>query len=135
MSGMKIGDLARKTGLRTSAIRYYEKEALLPPPSRLSGQRRYGMDALGRIQVIKLARQAGFTIAETRLFLSGFSTQTSPAERWRVFAASKLRALDEELTRITTMKTVLETSFRCDCPQLTDCERMMAERRCKSSAA
>jgi DNA-binding transcriptional MerR regulator len=79
MPGMLIGEVARRTGLRPSTIRFYKRVALLPPPARLSKQRRYGLDAVGRLELIKLAVRSGFSIAETREFISGFTRQTPPA--------------------------------------------------------
>ena len=126
MAGMRIGDVARRTGLPVSTIRYYEKAGLLEPPARVSGQRRYYPDILGRIAVVALALRAGFTIAETRLFISGFSPSARPSERWRELAERKLVALDAEATRIAFMKALLEASFPCECPTLDVCERLIA---------
>jgi MerR family transcriptional regulator, redox-sensitive transcriptional activator SoxR len=130
---LPIGKLARLAGLAPSAIRYYEKAGLLPKPARQSGQRRYAPQIASRLRIIQLARDAGFTIAETRTFLSGFSPSTAPAARWRSLAARKLAELDAQQARIARMKGVLETSFRCACPRIEDCERAMTacETRCK----
>jgi DNA-binding transcriptional MerR regulator len=49
---MKIGELARRTGLNASAIRYYEKQGILAPPDRTSGQRLYPGDAVHRVLLI-----------------------------------------------------------------------------------
>ena len=87
MSSLSIGQVARVCGLAPSAIRYYEKAGLLPAPPRRSRQRRYDENVVGRIELIRIARAAGFTIRETRLLLSGFSANVPPAERWRVLAA------------------------------------------------
>src|SRR5580658_8141674 len=110
---MPIGELARVAGLAPSAIRYYEKAGLLPKPGRHSGQRRYGAEAAARLRIIQLARDAGFTIAETRTLLLGFSPATTPAARWRTLAERKLAELDAQSQRITRMKTLLESSFHC----------------------
>jgi MerR family transcriptional regulator, redox-sensitive transcriptional activator SoxR len=126
MPGMLIGEIARRTGLRPSTIRFYEKAALIAPPGRLSKQRRYGLDAVGRLELIKLALRSGFSIAETRDFISGFTGQTPPAARWRAFAERKLVELKAERARIETMEGLLEASFRCDCPSLEVCERFLA---------
>jgi Predicted transcriptional regulators len=53
---LSISDIARVFGLRTSAIRYYEQIAILPPPKRKNGQRRYDNDALFRLAVVQRAR-------------------------------------------------------------------------------
>jgi len=123
MSDMPIGALARVSGLAPSAIRYYESQGLLPKPGRRGGQRRYGAQDLGRLRIIQLARSAGFTIAETRTFLTGFSTTVTPAARWRTLAERKLAEINEQMERCARMKELLESSFHCGCPAVTDCER------------
>jgi MerR family redox-sensitive transcriptional activator SoxR len=123
---MAIGELARAAGLTASAIRYYEQAGLLPRPARQSGQRRYGPEAAARLRIIQLAREAGFTIAETRTFLSGFSQATTPAARWRALAERKLAELEAQSRRIAGMKALLESSFHCGCLRIEDCERAIA---------
>ncbi|HYM43115.1 MAG TPA: MerR family transcriptional regulator [Steroidobacteraceae bacterium] len=123
---MPIGKLARAAGLAPSAIRYYEKAGLLPRPVRQSGQRRYGAQTAARLRIIRLARAAGFTIAETRTFLSGFSPATTPAARWRTLAGRKLAELEAQAQRIARMRQLLESSFHCGCLRIEDCERAIA---------
>ena len=125
MREFSIGEVARATGLRASALRFYEKSGLLPAPPRRSKQRRYDETVFARIQIIRLALQAGFTIGETRMFLSGFSRETPPARRWRVLAARKLDEVNALMERAQQMKLLLETSFDCSCPSLDECERVI----------
>jgi MerR family transcriptional regulator, redox-sensitive transcriptional activator SoxR len=127
--GLLIGEVARRAGLSTSALRYYEKAGLLPPPSRISKRRIYDARVLGRIRVILLALDAGFTIKETKTFLSGFSTTTTPAERWRTLAAKKLTELQAQMTRLTQMQAILQDSFQCQCMRMEDCEKYMPPTR------
>jgi MerR family redox-sensitive transcriptional activator SoxR len=124
--GLLIGEVARRSGLSTSALRYYEKMGLLPAPSRAAKRRIYEANVLGRIRVILLALDAGFTIKETRTFLSGFPTTTTPAERWRALASKKLAEVEARMTRLTQMKSILGNSFRCRCIRMEDCEKYMA---------
>ena len=126
---MTIGDVARVTGLATSAIRYYEQAGLLPPPPRSSKARRYDADAVGRVEVILLARDAGLTIAETRDFLTGSDQSARPAERWREFAQHKMKQLDAEIAQRKRMKALLAASFQCGCVRLEDCERYIGRKR------
>jgi MerR family redox-sensitive transcriptional activator SoxR len=134
MREYSIGEVAREVGLAASALRFYEKEGLLPPPARRSKQRCYDDRVFGRIFVIRAAIDAGFTIGETRLFLSGFSKDTPPAARWRALASRKIVEVDALLARAQQMKSLLETSFHCGCPQLEDCERYIrAARRVRAS--
>jgi MerR family transcriptional regulator, redox-sensitive transcriptional activator SoxR len=68
---MKIGQLADRSGLNSSAIRYYERLGVLSPPHRIGGQRRYASDALDRVLLIRFAGEMGFTLGETKVFLNG----------------------------------------------------------------
>jgi MerR family redox-sensitive transcriptional activator SoxR len=136
MAGLMIGELARQAGVAASALRYYEKVGLLPPPARASKRRQYGRDALGRIRIILLARDAGFSVSETRTFLNGFPAGTTPALRWRAMAKRKIAELDELMARVAQMKLILNASFHCECPKLEDCERLVAARnRCGSDSS
>jgi MerR family transcriptional regulator, redox-sensitive transcriptional activator SoxR len=125
MTGLTIGQVARQAGVATSALRYYEKVGLVPAPARASKQRRYDRTVLGRLRVIKLARDAGFTIQEVRQFLNGFPNSSVPSARWRTMASKKLAELDAMQQRIEQMKSILTASFRCECQRLQDCERWM----------
>jgi MerR family redox-sensitive transcriptional activator SoxR len=120
--GLLIGEVARRAGLSTSALRYYEKAGLLPPPSRVSKRRVYDSKVLGRIRIILLALDAGFTVKETKTFLSGYPVTATPAERWRALASQKLTELDEQMERLTQMKSILSDSFQCACLRVDDCE-------------
>jgi DNA-binding transcriptional MerR regulator len=130
MAGIMIGELARKAGVAPSALRYYEKAGLLPSPARASNRRQYDPKVLGRIRIILLARDAGFSVSETRTFLGGFPIGTKPALRWRVMAKRKIAELDELATRLSQMRSILDASFNCDCTGLEDCERLIAAKAC-----
>jgi MerR family redox-sensitive transcriptional activator SoxR len=134
MREYSIGEVVRETGLAASALRFYEKEGLLPAPPRKSKQRRYDETVFGRIYVIKAALDAGFTIGETRLFLSGFSRETPPAARWHALASRKLDEVNSLMARAQCMKALLETSFHCGCARLEDCERLIRAARRRDSS-
>jgi MerR family redox-sensitive transcriptional activator SoxR len=130
MAGLMIGELARRAGVATSALRYYEKAGLLPSPARASNRRQYEPSALGRIRIILLARDAGFSVSETRTFLNGFPVGTKPALRWRAMAKRKIAELDALTTRLSQMRSILDASFNCECQRLEDCERLIASKTC-----
>jgi len=123
--GMKIGEVARRAGLAPSAIRYYEKSGLMASPPRASRQREYEPAVLGRLAIIQLAREAGFTVRETRLFLSGFSAGTKPSARWQTMARKKITEIDAAIVRNRAMKRLIETSFHCTCSEIEECERVL----------
>jgi MerR family transcriptional regulator, redox-sensitive transcriptional activator SoxR len=119
---MTIGELARRTGVQTSALRYYEEAGVLPPPRRVNGQRRYDPSAVRVVRVLRFAQQAGFTLAEIRTLFHGFGTETPLHERWEALAHEKLRELDEQIARAERMKAAIRTGLGCGCVQLEDCE-------------
>jgi MerR family transcriptional regulator, redox-sensitive transcriptional activator SoxR len=129
MSSMSIGQVAKICGIAPSAIRYYETAGLLPKPVRVSRQRRYGPEMIGRLRLLQVAREAGFTIAETRTFVSGFSESTPPAIRWRILAKRKLGEIDTQIRRLRHMKLLLESGFRCHCLSIEDCARIIGRPR------
>ena len=117
-SNLTIGQVARRAGLQTSAIRYYEAIGLLHEPERVAGQRRYSAEVLDWLVLIEVAQRAGFSLAETRTLLEGFHEGTN--DTWRILATAKLSELDELIARATAMKELLEDGLRCDCLELED---------------
>jgi len=122
-SEMTIGEVARRAGLKPSAIRFYESEGLLPKNTRVSGQRRYEPDVFARLDVIRLARESGFTIGEIRTLLTGFERNTPPSVRWTALATRKLGEVDELIRRAERTKQFLRATLACGCVRLEDCAR------------
>ena len=118
---MTIGQVAGRLGVRPSALRYYERIGLLPPIERVNGQRRYGPAMLSRLAVIDVAKQAGFTMREIGVLLSGFSPSSAPPARWRKLAALKLREIDALLAHTAAMRRLLQEGLRCRCARLDCC--------------
>ncbi len=122
---LRIGEVAKRSGLAASAIRYYESEGLIRKPARRSGQRVYDESVLDQLALIDLAKGAGFTMAEIKKLLSDFARRTPPGERWRQLTAKKLAELDARIAEAERMKTVLRKVMRCHCPTLDDCSRAL----------
>lgn len=120
METVGIGELAGRTGLRPSAIRYYESLGLLTA-NRQGKWRRYTPDAVEHLEVIRMARELGFGIDEIRTLLNGFSPETPPPERWRELAQEKLPQLDGLIRHASAMKRLLEVGLTCSCVRIEDC--------------
>lgn len=116
-----IGDVAKEAGLRPSAIRYYESVGLLPSPARANGRRRYDDSIFGRLALIELAQQAGFTIGEIKTLLHGFSRKTPASARWRALTGRKLEEVEERIRQARRRKRVLLRLAECECPTFEDC--------------
>jgi MerR family redox-sensitive transcriptional activator SoxR len=121
MKMWRIGDITQKSGVPASTIRYYEEIELLPPAERVNGRRRYDDTILQRINLIRLAQKAGFTIAEIQTLLHHFPEDALPSVRWQVMAQQKLDELDERLKTIQSMKDILAQTLQCQCNTLEDC--------------
>src|SRR5918996_1479836 len=122
---MSIGEVARRAGVRPSALRYYEGVGVLPAPERKNGRRRYDAEVLrevlDRMAVVRVSQQAGFTISEIGTLMDGFSEDTPPSERWRVLAREKLPEVEALVERALSMKDLLERGLRCECLRLEEC--------------
>jgi MerR family redox-sensitive transcriptional activator SoxR len=127
MSSLSIGEVAQKCGVTPSTIRYYEKAGLIPRAMKVSRQRRFTTEEIGWLRLVLSAREAGFTIAETRIFITGFSGATRPATRWRMLAERKLVQIAQQMARLENMKRLLESSFRCECQSIADCARLIGK--------
>ena len=121
-----IGEVGRQAGLAPSAIRYYERLGLLPKPARAGGKRRYDASVLEWLSLIALAREAGFTMAEVKRLVTGFTPGTRPAARWNELATRKLAEIDAMVARAERMRAVLHVALDCGCFRLQDCSALLA---------
>jgi DNA-binding transcriptional MerR regulator len=117
---LTIGEVAHRTGLRTSALRYYEQAGLLEPVTRVNGQRRYDDAAVDAVTLIRFCQSLGFTLAEVRVLLAEPRGARQKA-RWRGLVDAKLGELDEATHRIRAMTRVLNVSRECDCVDVQQC--------------
>lgn len=100
---MRIGELARRSGLAATALRYYEKAGLLPEAARTtSGYRSYNLDVLSRLAFIRAAQAVGLTVAEIREVIGIRDVGAAPCahvlqliERRRAEVNSRIRELQE----------------------------------------
>src|SRR5215475_6586722 len=129
MSQLAISEVARQVGLRSSAIRYYERMGILPPAARISGQRRYDRTVLYRLAVVQRARQAGFALDEIKVLVGGFAEGIRADARWRRLADRKLTELNALAERIATMQALLERlKANCHCKTLEICGKTILEK-------
>ncbi len=122
---LTIGEVARRAGVRASAIRYYEEDGLLEEPERVGGKRRYDEEVLRRLALIGGAKRAGFTLGEIRTLLHGFPAGTGAAQRWQALASEKLVEVDEAIAQLRQTRGLLEEALRCECASLDECARLL----------
>ena len=115
---LTIGELARRAGVATSALRYYEERGLLPAPARVSGQRRYPESAVGLVGMILLLRDVGFSLAEEKALMG---SRAGELDGWRQLAQRKLAELDEQIAKAQTAREAIKHALRCPHEDIVEC--------------
>jgi MerR family redox-sensitive transcriptional activator SoxR len=118
---LTIGELARRTGRRTSAIRYYERLGLLPEPVRIGGQSRYGPGSVRTLAVIATAQWAGLSLTEVKAVLGAAGGDAAAAEELRGIAVRKLPEVTALIRRAEVTRDWLLLAAHCECPDLDTC--------------
>lgn len=124
-ASLSIGEVAKRVGLKTSALRYYERAGLLPPPERVGGQRRYGPEAVELLLLIRFCQRVGFSLSEVGALLTP-PTAKQTKEKWRELVDAKLAQLDALIEQVQAVKQVLVESRGCDCVSLDGCSFVMS---------
>lgn len=119
MRDLSIGEVAHRTGLRTSAIRYYEKIGLLPRAPRIGRQRRYDLQILERLAIVRFAQYVGLRLSEIRWLLNDVPGRPPP-ERWRRLAGERLMQVDRLITEAQAIRELLQMTLDHKCPRLAE---------------
>lgn len=120
---MLIGKLGRRTGLATSALRYYERVGLVSPAGRSGGQRYYGASAIERVAFIQLCQDAGFTLREIRALLA---TGSRRSRRRTELLAAKVEELEARIARTERAKMLVQHALGCPHRRFDDCPKFRA---------
>ena len=123
---MKIGEVAVRSAIPASTLRYYEDIGLIPAPRRASGQRLYDESILKTLSFIKVAQGLGFSLTEIEQLLHGFEGDVPPSVQWRKYATKKMAEIDAVIARYQTMKSWLRRGMDCGCIDLDSCELLDA---------
>ena len=118
---LTIGEVARRAGVATSSIRYYERRGLLPQPARVHGQRRYDTAVLGKLGFIGVAQSAGFKLSEIKELIDGVDSDDGMGQQMRSLSSQKLDEVEALLQRTKAMKGWLEVARECGCASPSEC--------------
>ncbi|NUR89620.1 MAG: MerR family transcriptional regulator [Nonomuraea sp.] len=114
---LTIGELASRTGVATSALRYWEELGLLPAPSRVSGRRRYPPSAVELVGVVLLLRDVGFTLREVKAFVAARSSDGGRRELYE----RKLAELDRRIAQAQAARTAIAHGLACPHEDIFEC--------------
>jgi len=112
---MTIGQVARKTGVAQSAIRYYEASGLLPRPSRKNGARQYDDDIIDQLKILRFLRRAGITIRGLATISSQQRGTEVRREVWLGVIRQRIADLDALMIEAQETKRRLEETIACEC--------------------
>ena len=109
MKVMKIGEIARRSGVGIETIRYYEREGLLQKPERRpSGYRQYNDSIFQRLDYIRSAKELGFTLSEIRELLELSFAEEICCDSIREHAQAKLADIENRICSLHAMKKSLQ---------------------------
>jgi MerR family transcriptional regulator, redox-sensitive transcriptional activator SoxR len=120
---ISIGQMASRTGLAVSAIRYYEEEGLVHPERSRAGQRRFKRADIRRLSFVLIIQQLGFSIADIRTMLASLPDGRTPTQSdWTKLSKSIRGELDRRITTLTKLRDNLDGCIGCGCLSLTKCK-------------
>jgi DNA-binding transcriptional MerR regulator len=118
---LDIGEVAFRSGMAPSALRYYESEQIIASVDRKGLRRQFRPDVLTTLAVVAMCREAGFTLEEIKLVLA-----TGGRPSWKSFAEHKRDQLRARAAHLGTVADQLDHALRCPSPNVFDCEHFRA---------
>ena len=119
---LTIGEVASRSGVRTSTLRYYEERGLISSERTTGGQRRYARETLRRVAVIRAAQVLGLSLEEIRTALSELPRARVPDEGdWERLSQTWRGTLDARITELEALRDRLLGCIGCGCLSLERC--------------
>jgi MerR family transcriptional regulator, redox-sensitive transcriptional activator SoxR len=120
---LSVGELAARSGVATSALRFYEANGLIRSERNSSGHRRYRSDALRRVAFIRVAQRIGLSLGEISDALASLPSQRTPTrDDWNELSSRWLPRIDEQIAALEMLRDRLDGCIGCGCLSLDTCE-------------
>lgn len=117
-----IGELARRAGVATSALRYYEQLGLISSERTAGGQRRYARAMLRRVAFVRAAQTVGLRLDEVRAALALLPDERTPTKAdWNKVSATWTRRIDMRIAELQRLRETLNSCIGCGCLSLRTC--------------
>ncbi|WP_322054284.1 redox-sensitive transcriptional activator SoxR [Paraburkholderia bannensis] len=121
-SAISIGELAKRSGVASSAIRFYEEQGLISSTRTAGGQRQYRRETLRRVGFIRAAQAVGLNLSEIRSALETLPGQRTPTKRdWERLSRAWQPLLQERIDGLIALRDQLASCVGCGCLSLTAC--------------
>jgi MerR family redox-sensitive transcriptional activator SoxR len=120
---LTIGEVARRSGVASSALRFYEQRGLIISERAGSGHRRFPRPVLRRIAFIVFAQRIGLTLEEIGAELAKLPPYQAPTRRdWSRLSATWSSRIDERISELERLKRGLTECIGCGCLSLDRCK-------------
>ncbi|WP_261841462.1 redox-sensitive transcriptional activator SoxR [Aliamphritea ceti] len=117
-----VGQLSERSGVATSALRFYETKGLIHSRRTNGNQRRYNASMLRRIALIQVAQSVGFTLEEITFELASLPMDKTPTKRdWERVARKWQKDLDSKMRQIQSLRDNLTGCIGCGCLSMKKC--------------
>jgi len=127
---LTIGDVAKRSGVAASALRYYESVGLIKSTRAGSGHRRFARSVLRRIAYIVFAQRIGLTLSEIDETLAKLPPDTAPTRKdWGRLSATWTSRIDDRIAELERLKRGLTECIGCGCLSLDRCRLANPEDR------
>jgi MerR family transcriptional regulator, redox-sensitive transcriptional activator SoxR len=119
---LTVGEVARRSGFATSALRYYEREGLIRSRRTAGGQRRYERNVLRRLAFVRAARNIGLALDEVRAVLAELPDSRTPTRAdWARISKAWRQRLDGQIDALVALRDGLDSCIGCGCLSLQRC--------------
>jgi MerR family transcriptional regulator, redox-sensitive transcriptional activator SoxR len=120
---MTIGEVARRSGVATSALRYYEDQGLIHSERTDSGHRRYPRAVIRRVAFIVFAQKIGLTLDEIGAELAKLPPDRAPTRaEWERLSSTWTERIDDRIAELERLKLGLTECIGCGCLSLDRCQ-------------
>jgi MerR family redox-sensitive transcriptional activator SoxR len=120
---LPIGDLARRTGLAVSAIRFYEEKGLIQAMRTMGNQRRFLRSDIRRLSFILIAQKLGLGLTEIEAQLSTLPQGRTPTlSDWQKISRSMRFQIDKKIQLLSLTRAKLDECIGCGCLSLSRCQ-------------
>jgi MerR family transcriptional regulator, redox-sensitive transcriptional activator SoxR len=119
---LTVGEVATRSGIRVSAVHFYEAKGLIHAARNSGNQRRFAREVLRRIAVIKVAQRAGIPLAMIKQAMDHLPLHHAPGkEDWERLSAGWRDELNSRISRLTRLRDQMSLCIGCGCLSTIHC--------------
>lgn len=117
-----VGQVAERAGVAVSALHFYEAKGLIQSQRTAGNQRRYGVDVLRRVSIIRIAQELGISLAEIGLAFAHLPEGQVPSrDDWAVMSSLWADKLDTRISRLQRLRANMSDCIGCGCLSIDRC--------------